>query len=179
MKNLFLSLVLVMVGLVANSQTPQYFYPEYVVLYVLDSLNVPYVPLPERYGVNPMGNKTETTVKGFNKHQNFFKNEEFVFIPTEDSPSTEWSEFFSNHEFLNDRDINYNNLYSNFGFNIVGFSKIPMEGGEFLSVEIIEYCVKTKNEFGTIVLLETKSGFFKFVDQYSHPLNPNWMVSFE
>ena len=76
MKNLFLSLVLVMVGLVANSQTPQYFYPEYVVLYVLDSLNVPYVPLPERYGVNPMGNKTETTAKGFNKHQNFFKNDD-------------------------------------------------------------------------------------------------------
>jgi uncharacterized protein (DUF488 family) len=62
MKNLFLSLVLVMVGLVSFSQTPTYLYPNYVVLYVLDSLNVPYVPLPERYGINPQGNKTETTV---------------------------------------------------------------------------------------------------------------------
>jgi hypothetical protein len=179
MKNLFLFLVLVMVGLVSNSQTPQYFYPEYVVLYVLDSLNVPYVPLPERYGVNPMGNKTETTAKGFSKHQNFFKNEEFVFIPTEDSPSTEWSEFFSNHKFLNDRDINYNNLYSNFGFDVVGFSKIPLKNGEFKSVEIIEYRNKRKDEFGTIALLEKNSGLFEFVDQYSHPLNPNWTVSFE
>lgn len=179
MKKLFFSLVLVMVSLVSFSQTPTYLYPNYVVLYVLDSLNVPYVPLPERYGINPQGNKTETTEKGFSKHRNFFKNGEFVFVPTEDSPSTEWCEFFSNHQFLTDGDVVYNNLYCAFGFEVVGFSKINLKDGDFKSVEIVEYRNKNRDEFGTIILLEKDTDVFMFVDPDSHPLNPNWSVSFE
>ena len=68
MKNLFLSLVIVLTSLVSYSQEPMYFYPHFEELFVLDSLNIPYLPIPERNGISPVG-QTYSTQKGLKKHQ--------------------------------------------------------------------------------------------------------------
>jgi hypothetical protein len=164
MKNLFLSLVLVMVSLVANSQTPKYFGLELAEQSVLDSLEIPYLSISERNGVNDFG-KIEVDGKKITKFNKFFTNNEFVFSPVKNTPSVKFDSFFRNYKFLTENDKFYVSLFKNYNFDIIGFSIIKLEKskGKYKTVQIIEYRDNDTNAYGTMVLLGDENNFMKFV----------------
>ena len=178
MKNLFLSLVLVMVGLVANSQKPSYFYPQFEAMYVLDSLNIPYLPIPERNGISEVG-RTYSTEKGVKKHNKYFCNNEFDFLPSKNTPSIPFNSFVSSYIFLNENDVFKVNMISYYDWNVIGFSKIRLSDGNYKSVEIIEYHTNFNDTYGTVVLLETQLGKMTFVNSLNHTYEEGWEPTFE
>ena len=166
MKNLFLSLVLVMVGLVANSQESKYFFPNYESQFVLDSLDIPYVPIPQRNGTEPIysDGPFERSVK---KHNKYFSKYEFDFSPTKNTPSIDWGVFSESLVFLGDETFT-NSMLSELNFKVIGFSKINLYGGKYKSIQIVE--TLNDNQYNTIVLLETQSGFVFFVDTLTYSI---------
>jgi|LakMenEpi03Aug12_release.lakeMendotaPanAssembly.Ray.scaffolds.fasta_scaffold181518_2 hypothetical protein len=166
MKNLFLSFVLVMVGLVANSQESKYFFPNYESQFVLDSLDIPYVPIPQRNGTEPIysDGPFERSVK---KHNKYFSKYEFDFSPTKNTPSIDWGVFSESLVFLGDETFT-NSMLSELNFKVIGFSKINLYGGKYKSIQIVE--TLNDNQYNTIVLLETQSGFVFFVDTLTYSI---------
>jgi len=165
MKKLFLSLVLVMVGLVANSQTPKYFGLELAEQSVLDSLEIPYLSISERNGVNDFG-KIEVDGKKITKFNKFFTHNEFVFSPVKNTPSVKFDSFFRNYKFSSEKDKLYISFFENYcSFNVVGFSIIKLEKskGKYKTLQIIEYRDNDTNAYGTMVLLGDENNFMKFV----------------
>jgi hypothetical protein len=167
MKNLFLSLVLVMVGLVSNAQESKYFFPNYESQFVLDSLNIPYVPIPQRNGTEPIysDGPFERSVK---KHNKYFSKYEFDFSPTKNTPSIDWGVFSESLVFLGDETFT-NSMLSELNFKVIGFSKINLYGGKYKSIQIVE--TLNNNQYNTIVLLETQSGFVFFVDTLTYSIS--------
>lgn len=166
MKNLFLSLVLVMVGLVSDAQESQYFFPNYESQFVLDSLNIPYVPIPQRNGTEPIysDGPFERSVK---KHNKYFSKYEFDFSPTKNTPSIDWGVFSKSLVFLGDETFT-NSMLSELNFKVIGFSKINLYGGKYKSIQIVE--TLNDNQYNTIVLLETQLGFVFFVDTFTYSI---------
>lgn len=166
MQNLFLSLVLVMVGLVSNAQESKYFFPNYESQFVLDSLNIPYVPIPQRNGTEPIysDGPFERSVK---KHNKYFSKYEFDFSPTKNTPSIDWGVFSESLVFLGDETFT-NSMLSELNFKVIGFSKINLYGGKYKSIQIVE--TLNDNQYNTIVLLETQSGFVFFVDTLTYSI---------
>jgi len=166
MKNLFLSLVLVMVGLVSNAQESKYFFPNYESQFVLDSLDIPYVPIPQRNGTEPIysDGPFERSVK---KHNKYFSKYEFDFSPTKNTPSVDWGVFSESLVFLGDETFT-NSMLSELNFKVIGFSKINLYGGKYKSIQIVE--TLNDNQYNTIVLLETQSGFVFFVDTLTYSI---------
>jgi len=170
MKNLFFSLVLVMVGLVSNAQESKYFFPNYESQFVLDSLDIPYVPIPQRNGTEPIysDGPFERSVK---KHNKYFSKYEFDFSPTKNTPSIDWGVFSKSFVFLNELELSTSLLYSEFNMKVIGFSKINLYGGKYKSVQIIETRFDENNQYSTILLLETQSGFVFFVDLVNYSIS--------
>jgi hypothetical protein len=63
-------------------------------------------------------------------------------------------------------------------FDILGFAIIPLSGGKYKSVEILEYYTDN-NTYGTIVLLQVQSGEMTFIDQIQHPVSLDWEPMFD
>jgi hypothetical protein len=177
MKNLFLSLVIVLTSLVSFGQEPMYFYPHFEELFVLDSLNIPYLPIPERNGISPVG-QTYSTEKGVKKHNKYFHNNEFDFLPSPNTPRVKLNDFLKSYRFYTEGDKFVVNLMFQHNFDIIGFAVIPLPEGKYKSVEILEYYTDN-NTYGTIVLLQTQSGEMTFIDQFQHPVSLDWVPTFE
>jgi len=167
MKNLFLSLVIVLTSLVVNGQEPQYFFPNYESQFVLDSLNIPYVPIPQRNGTEPIYSDG-TFERSIENHMKYFTNNEFDFFPTKNTSSIDWEVFINSLVFLEDETFR-NSMLSSFKFKVIGFSKINLYGGKYKSVQIIE--TRNDNQYNTILLLETQLGFLFFVDVFTYPIS--------
>jgi hypothetical protein len=178
MKNLFLSLVLVLTNLVASSQEPTYFYPNFEELFVLDSLNIPYLPIPERNGISPVG-RTYSTEKSVKKHNKYFNNNEFDFLPSQFTPSIKLESFFNSYRFLTEIDETIVMMMSQQEFDIIGFSSITLPKGKYKSVQILEYHANNNDTYGTIVLLQVQSGEMTLVNQTQHPVSLDWQPVFE
>lgn len=178
MKNLIFTLILVLSNLVVNSQSPAYFYPQFEAMYVLDSLNIPYLPIPERNGKSPVG-MTYSTQEGVKLHNKFFKNNEFDFSPSESTPSVPFMSFVGSYVFLTEDDKFAVNMFSNWDWDVIGFSKIKLKEGKYKSVEIIEYHSNSNDTYGTIVILETNMGYKTFVNSVTHPVSLDWSPSFK
>jgi hypothetical protein len=86
-----------------NGQEAIYFYPHFEELFVLDSLNIPYLPIPERNGISPVG-RTYSTEKGVKKHNKYFHNNEFDFLPSPNTPRVKLNTFFSSYKFYTEGD---------------------------------------------------------------------------
>jgi hypothetical protein len=54
---------------------------------------------------------------------------------------------------------------------VIGFSKINLYGGKYKSVQIIETRFDENNQYSTILLLETQSGFVFFVDLVNYSIS--------
>jgi hypothetical protein len=177
MKNLFLSLVIVLTSLVVNGQESTYFYPHFEELFVLDSLNIPYLPIPERNGISPVGG-TYSTEKSVKKHNKYFHNNEFDFLPSPNTPRVKLTSFFNSYRFLTEDDKFVVMLMLQHNFDVIGFAVIPLPEGKYKSVEILEYYTDN-NTYGTIVLLQVQSGEMTFINQFQHPVSFNWEPTFE
>jgi hypothetical protein len=170
MKNLFLSLVIVLTSLVVNGQEPQYFFPNYESQFVLDSLNIPYVPIPQRNGTEPIysDGPFERSIK---KHNKYFSKYEFDFLPTKNTPPIDWGVFSKSFIFLNELELSTSLLYSEFNMKVIGFSKINLYDGKYKSIQIIETRFDENNQYNTILLLETQSGLVFFVDLINYKIS--------
>jgi hypothetical protein len=167
MKNLFLSLVIVLTSLVTNGQESQYFVPTYEAQFVLDSLNIPYVPIPQRNGTQPIYSDGQFK-RSIKNHIKYFSNNEFDFYPTKNTPSIDWGVFSESLVFLGDETFT-NSMLSELNFKVIGFSKINLYGGKYKSIQIVE--TLNNNQYNTIVLLETQSGFVFFVDTLTYSIS--------
>ena len=167
MKKLFFSLVIVLTSLVSNAQESQYFFPNYESQFVLDSLNIPYVPIPQRNGSKPIYSDGPFE-RSIENHMEYFTNNEFDFYPTKNTPSIDWEVFINSLVFLEDETFR-NSMLSSFKFKVIGFSKINLYGGKYKSVQIIE--TRNDNQYNTILLLETQLGFVFFVDVFTYPIS--------
>jgi len=170
MKNLFLSLIIVLTSLVTNGQESQYFVPTYEAQFVLDSLNIPYVPIPQRNGTQPIYTDGQFK-RSIENHIKYFSNNEFDFYPTKNTPSIDWGVFSKSFVFLNELELSTSLLYSEFNMKVIGFSKINLYGGKYKSVQIIETRFDENNQYNTILLLETQSGFVFFVDLVNYSIS--------
>ena len=178
MKNLFLSLVIVLTSLVSSSQEQKYFYPNFQELFVLDSLNIPYLPIPERNGISPVG-RTYSTEKGVKKHNKYFNNNEFDFLPSSNTPSVKLTSFFNSYKFLTEDDKFIVSMMLQQEFDVIGFVVIPLSKGKYKSVEILEYHANNNDTYGTIVLLQVQSGEMTLINQTQHPVSLDWEPTFE
>ena len=178
MKNLFLFLVIVLTSLVSFGQEPMYFYPNFEELFVLDSLNIPYLPIPERNGISPVG-RTYSTEKGVKKHNKYFHNNEFNFLPSSNTPSVKLTSFFNSYKFLTEGDKFVVSMMLQQEFDVIGFAIIPISTGKYKSVEILEYHANNNNTYGTMVLLQVQSGEMTLIDQVQHPVSLDWEPTFE
>ena len=161
----------------ANGQEAAYFYPHFEELFVLDSLNIPYLPIPERNGISPVG-RTYSTEKGVKKHNKYFHNNEFDFLPSPNTPRVKLNTFFSSYKFYTEGDRFVVVMMEMQNFDILGFAIIPLSGGKYKSVEILEYYTDN-NTYGTIVLLQVQSGEMTFIDQFQHPVSLDWEPTFD
>lgn len=162
---------------VASAQDVAYFYPNFEELFVLDSLNIPYLPIPERNGISPVG-RTYSTEKGVKKHNKYFHNNEFDFLPSPSTPRVKLNNFFSSYKFYTEGDRFMLMMMEMQNFDILGFAIIPLSGGKYKSVEILEYYTDN-NTYGTIVLLQVQSGEMTFIDQIQHPVSLDWEPTFD
>jgi len=167
MKNLFLSLVIVLTSLVVNGQESKYFFPNYESQFVLDSLNIPYLPIPQRNGTSPVY-IDQPSEQSIENHMKYFSNNEFDFYPTKNTPSIDWGVFSESLVFLGDETFT-NSMLSELNFKVIGFSKINLYGGKYKSIQIIE--TLNNNQYNTILLLETQSGFVFFVDTLTYSIS--------
>ncbi len=168
MKSTILTSLFFAVGLLANAQEPQYFFPDYACQYVLDSLNIPYVPIAQRNGTAPIYSDGEFS-RSIKKHKKYFKNNEFEFCPNENTPSIEWSEFSKSLVFINEFELGVSDLFSAFDIKVIGYSKINLSGGKYKSLQIVETRVDAQKQYSTIVLLEDQSGSVFFVHWMTYP----------
>lgn len=161
----------------AYCQEATYFYPNFEELFVLDSLNIPYLPIPERNGISPVG-RTYSTAKGVKKHNQYFHNNEFDFLPSPSTPRVKLNTFFSSYKFYTEGDRFMVMMMEMQNFDILGFAIIPLSGGKYESVEILEYYAGN-NTYGTMVLLQVQSGEMTFIDQIQHPVSLDWEPTFD
>jgi hypothetical protein len=162
MKSIILSSLFLLVGLLSKAQETQYFFPDYACQYVLDSLNIPYVPIAQRNGTAPIYSNGEFP-RSIKKHKKYFNNNEFEFCPNENTPAIEWSEFSKTLVFFIEFVLGLSDLFSVFDIKVIGYSKINLSGGKYKSVQIVETRVDAQKQYSTIVLLEDQSGSVFFV----------------
>jgi hypothetical protein len=178
MKNLIVTLILTVSTLVGFSQGTVYFYPSYESMFILDSLNIPYLPIPERTGISPVG-VTYSTQKGVELHNEFFDNGEFDFFPSNNTPSIDLMTFIGSYTFLTEGDKFLVMLFSNWDTDVVGRAKISLPEGKYKSVEILECRYNDNDTYGTIVLLEDNLGNMSFVNSENNQLSSEWQPSFK
>ena len=170
MKSIILSTLFLLVGLLAKAQEPQYFFPDYECQYVLDSLNIPYVPIAQRNGTAPIYSDGAFP-RSIKKHKKYFSNNEFEFCPNENTPAIKWVEFSKSLVFINEFETGVSDWFSVFDITVIGYSKINLSGGKYKSVQIVETRVDAQKQFSTIVLLEDLSGRVFFVNQMTYHIS--------
>lgn len=171
MKTLFLSLFLFasIPFLSGQDLTISYEFPNYPSQYVLDSLKIPYVPIPQRNGTSSVA-LDYPFKRSISAHIDYFGNDQFDFFPSESTPSIKWEDFSKRFIFLNEYEIFQSSFFSEFGFEVIGYSKIDLEGGKYRSVWIIEerYRTQDKTWYSTSVILENISGNAFFLDHSNY-----------
>jgi hypothetical protein len=176
MKNLFLSLVIVLTSLVVNGQTECYFAPNLNSSYLLDSLGIPYLPITERTQKSLiLHGCSEISINEFNS---FFNNGEFVYIPDASTPRTPLSYLIGDAEFLTESDKFVINFIILFEMQFVGFADLQINDSKYSLVRIIE-TVQTNEAFGTIVLLQTHDGKWDYVDEDVDKVSSDYMVKYK
>jgi hypothetical protein len=178
MKNLLFSLLLSVTTLISFSQTQKYFYPNYAEMFILDSLGIPYLPIPERTGISPVG-VTYSTQKGVELHRKFFRNNEFDFYMSGDRSPINLMNFLDSYDFYTESDRFLVSLYSSTETDVVGYAKIDLKGGKYKKLIIFEYHWIANDTYGTIILLENHSGLMTFIDTDRHPVDYSWQPSFQ
>jgi hypothetical protein len=122
---------------------------------VLDSLNIPYLSISDRNGVNGYGEKIEIDEIKMSNFKKFFDDNEFVFTPNINTPYVKIDAFFRNYVFLTEYDKLYFSLLEMFGLDIIGSSTIELKEpkSEYKTIQIVEYRYTITNIYSTMVFL--------------------------
>jgi hypothetical protein len=176
MKNLFLSLVIVLTSLVVNGQIEYYFPPNVTSSYVLDSLDIPYLPMTERTQKSLiLHGCTEISINEFNS---FFNNGEFVYIPDLSTPKISLSFLMGGTQFLTESDEFMINFLILLETQSVGFADVQIKDSKYSMVRIIE-TVSINDTFSTIVLLQTHDGKWDYVDENIDRTGTDYIVTYK
>jgi hypothetical protein len=171
MKTKYFIIIFLLFSLVLKSQSnrvdkkPTYFHLEIPEEFVLDSLNIPYLSIQERNGVNGYGEKIEIDEIKMSKFIEFFDDNEFVFTPNINTPYVKIDAFFRNYVFLTEYDKLYFSLLERFGLDIIGSSTIELKESmsEYKTIQIVEYRYTTTNIYSTMVFLVDENYTMKII----------------
>lgn len=144
---------------------PRYVHLEIPEEFVLDSLNIPYLSISDRNGVNGYGEKIEIDEIKMSNFKKFFDDNEFVFTPNINTSYVKIDAFFRNYVFLTEYDKTYFSILEYFNFDIIGSSTIELKESksEYKTIQIVEYRYTTTNLYSTMVFLVDENYTMKII----------------
>ncbi len=175
MKNTILTITFILLSFICNSQT-EYFAPNLYTTKVLDSLDVPYLPINLRV-------KDEGFSKNFkSKHLEYF-SKDLRYNPHTLETDISFKEFISGKEMVDEKDFMYVSILSGLNITVIGSSVIPLFDDENSSIMILELHCNSSNSFNcytTIAFYETKDGKFNYINENLEPIvSNNWEMSYK
>ena len=175
-KTIISFLVAISVSLGSYAQDECYFNPNITTSYILDSLDIPYLPISER-------NKKSLIVHGcteisINEFKSYFNNGEFTYFPDKTTPRIPLSALMGEANYLTDSDSFIMNLLILFDMHFIGFADIPINDPKYSLVRIIE-TAQVNDAYTTILLLYTHEGKWHYIKEDIDRVGTDYIVTYK
>jgi hypothetical protein len=160
----------------AYGQDECYFEPNITTSYILDSLNIPYLPITER-------NKKSLIVHGcteisINAFKSFFNKGEFVYYPDKTTPRIPLVDLMGGSNYLAESDEFIMNFLFYFDMQFIGFADVPIDDPKYALVRIIE-TAQVNDAYTTILLLRTHDGQWDYIDEDVERVGEDYIVTYK
>lgn len=164
------------ISLSIHAQDECYFEPNLTTSYILDSLNIPYLPITER-------NKKSLIVHGctdisINAFKSFFNNGEFVYYPDKTTPRIPLVALMGESNYLTSSDQFIMNFLFYFDMQFIGFADVPIDDPKYALVRIIE-TAQVNDAYTTILLLRTHDGRWDYIDEDVERVGDDYIVTYK
>jgi hypothetical protein len=174
------SIVIFLVALITShsiyAQDECYFNPNLTTSYILDSLNIPYLPITER-------NKKSLIVHGcteisINEFKNFFNKGEFVYYPDKTTPRIPLVDLMGGSSYLTSSDEFTMNFLFYFDMQFIGFADVPIDDPKYELVRIIE-TAQVNDAYTTILLLRMHDGRWDYIAEDIERVGEDYIVTYK
>jgi hypothetical protein len=175
MKKTIISITLIFLSLISFSQT-EYFAPNLYTTKVLDSLDVPYLPINLRV-------KGEGFSKNFkSRHLEYF-SKDLRYTPYTLDTDITFKDFITGKEMVDEKDFMYVSILSGLNITVIGSSVVPLFDDENSSIMILELHCNSSSGFNcytAIAFYETKDGKLNYINENLEPIvSSNWEMSYK
>ena len=176
MKSFVIIFSAVAISFSIHAQDECYFEPNLTTSFILDSLDIPYLPITER-------NKKSLIVHGcteisINEFKNYFNKGEFTYFPDKTTPRIPLSALMGEANYLTDSDSFIMNLLILFDMHFIGFAYIPINDPKYSLVRIIE-TAQMNDAYTTILLLRTHEGQWDYIDEDIERVGDDYIVTYK
>ena len=176
MKSIVIFLVALTMSLSIHAQDECYFNPNITTSYILDSLNIPYLPISER-------NKKSLIVHGcteisINEFKSFFNKGEFVYYPDKTTPRIPLIVLMGESNYLTESDEFIMSLLFYFDMQFIGFADVPINDPKYALVRIIE-TAQVNDAYTTILLLRTHDGIWDYIKEDIDRVGTDYIVTYK
>jgi hypothetical protein len=178
MNRIILPKLLILLGLTSNAQVSDeyYFSPNLTASYILDSLNIPYLPITER-------NKKSLIVHGcteisINEFKSFFNKGEFVYYPDKTTPRIPLIFLMGENNYLTESDEFIMSLLFYFDMQFIGFADVPIHDPKYALVRIIE-TAQVNDAYTTILLLRMHDGRWDYIAEDVERVGDDYIVTYQ
>lgn len=171
---IFFSVLATSFGICAQDEC--YFQPNLTTSFILDSLDIPYLPIAER-------NKKSLIVHGcteisINEFKSYFNNGEFTYFPDKTTPRIPLSVLMGEANYLTESDSFIMNLLILFDMHFIGFADIPINDPKYSLVRIIE-TAQVNDAYTTILLLRTHEGQWDYIEEDIERVGEGYIVTYK
>ena len=168
MKFLFFTTMCLVLNFNAHCQT-NYFNPNLYCRYLLDSLNIPYLPM-----------KLRITGEGFSesyrqKFVNFFEKD-LSYIPSKDCIDRPYDLFTFDKKFGSERDDFFNFFMESFECKVSALSIIPINHEIHKSIWLLELYSTLNDSFSVVLYFEDKNGIFHTIYENASAIPESWEI---
>lgn len=164
MLRIIIIVTVVFASLGSFSQT-RYYGPNFYCSYLMDSLQIPYLPLDMR-----------VSRSGFSESfkQRFIEmfGNDLSYIPSTSLSDLPIELFVFKMDFVSERDSIYHQLMAGFEYNVISKSIVPLTDSIHKSIWIVEIYGKATDQFNVVMYFENHDGRFQTIFQDFLPIPP-------
>ena len=155
MLRIITTLTLVFASLSSFSQT-RYYPPNFYCQFLLDSLDIPYLPINRRVSLNGFSESyKQRFIQMFGNDLSFFPKTSDTDVPIE--------LFVFNKELASERDLTFHQLMAGFDYDVISTAIVPVNGNLHKSIWIVEIYGKATDQFNVIMYFENHDGKFQTI----------------
>jgi hypothetical protein len=175
-KTIISFLAAISLSLGSYAQDECYFEPNITSSFILDSLEIPYLPITER-------NKKSLIVHGcteisINEFKRFFHDGEFVYFPDKTTPRIPLISLMGGASYLTNSDEFIMNFIMMMDMHFIGLADVPINDQKYSLVRIIE-TAQVNDAYGTVVLLLTHDGVWDYIDEDIDKVGTEYFVKYK